>query len=420
MEDQLAFYSTPVLGNYPDNWEVVQCGEIFKKIGTRVKEINGRHGVPVLSMTRYQGLVLQSTKFEKTVASRDIANYKVVRKGDLVIGFPIDEGVISLQHRYPIGAVSPAYHVFEIIREVDKTYLDFVLKAPYMVQQYKKYSSNGVHRRRSLSPNDFLHIQIPLPPIQEQKAIAHALNTVRRAIDATECVIEATRELKKSMMTHFFTHGPVSVDGIDNNQLQNTEIGVMPKQWLVKTIGEIASTTSGGTPSRNRPDFFDGNNNWLKSGELVDSTINGSEEKITKEALENSNAKVFPVGTLLIALYGATTGKVGILDVEAATNQAIAAIFPKAGISSEYLMWALIYRREALLTERYGGAQPNISQTILSNFKVPIPPAEIQREIVKKLSAINYKLQEEENYLTLQRKVFDTMLNNLMSGSIRV
>jgi type I restriction enzyme S subunit len=157
----------------------------------------------------------------------------------------------------------------------------------------------------------------------------------------------------------------------------------------IQSIRDVATTTSGGTPSRRNAEYFEGHIPWLKSGELNDGLVCDSEEHITKEALENSSAKLFPEGTLLVALYGATTGKTGILGIEAATNQAICAVMPKGSIDRDYLYWFFRMKRQDFLTNSYGGAQPNISQKTINDSLLPVPPLEIQRDVVLFLSAVN-------------------------------
>src|SRR5262245_47297814 len=103
--------------------------------------------------------------------------------------------------------------------------------------------------------------------------------------------------------------------------------------WAERKLGDIAQTTSGGTPNRKNLKYFGGQIPWVKSGELEDTFINCTEEKITEHGLEHSSAKLFPAGTLLMAMYGATVGKTAILRIEAATNQAICAITPKDGVA---------------------------------------------------------------------------------------
>ncbi|PAW75104.1 MAG: hypothetical protein B9S38_02510 [Verrucomicrobiia bacterium Tous-C4TDCM] len=101
-------------------------------------------------------------------------------------------------------------------------------------------------------------------------------------------------------------------------------------KWQIAKISDFAKTTSGGTPSRTNPEFYTGNIPWIKSGDLNDGNVSEATEFITEEALKSSSAKLFPAGTLMIALYGATIGKLGILTIDAATNQAVCGIFVEA------------------------------------------------------------------------------------------
>jgi|WetSurMetagenome_2_1015567.scaffolds.fasta_scaffold01397_10 type I restriction enzyme, S subunit len=167
----------------------------------------------------------------------------------------------------------------------------------------------------------------------------------------------------------------------------------LPKSWIWTTIGEIAKTASGGTPSRKKSDYYGGTIPWVKSGELNDSYINSVEEYITDEAVENSSAKIFPKNTTLVALYGATVGKTAILGIDAATNQAVCAIFPKAdSFVSNYMSYWLRSRRQSLIELSIGGAQPNISQGILQSFQFPLAPIPEQYRIVARIEELFIRL----------------------------
>jgi type I restriction enzyme, S subunit len=158
------------------------------------------------------------------------------------------------------------------------------------------------------------------------------------------------------------------------------------KRWPTKLLGEICHTTSGGTPSRGTSLYFDGNIPWVKSGELKDGVIDDVEESITQAGLDNSSAKLFPKGTLLIALYGATVGQLGFLGCDAATNQAVCAIFPDNNqLQNRFLFYFLLGKRNALVAWSFGGGQPNISQATVRNLFVPVPPLAEQERIVKLL-----------------------------------
>jgi type I restriction enzyme S subunit len=156
----------------------------------------------------------------------------------------------------------------------------------------------------------------------------------------------------------------------------------LEEDYETKQLGEIADTTSGGTPLRNMSTYYGGNIPWIKSGELNDNLVVEAEEYITEEGLVNSSAKIYPKGTLVVALYGATVGKTGILGLDAASNQAVCAVFPKTKhITNEFIFWFLRHKRPEFLGSSFGGAQPNISQKIIRETQIPIPPLELQKEL---------------------------------------
>jgi type I restriction enzyme S subunit len=162
----------------------------------------------------------------------------------------------------------------------------------------------------------------------------------------------------------------------------------IPKGWIVEKLGDVCFTTSGGTPSRKIASYYEGNIPWVKSGELDKGVITKTEETISEEAVKNSSAKIFPKGTLLIALYGATIGKLGFLGVDAATNQAICGIFKNDIIDLQFLKYYLFNKRNKLIEQSAGGAQPNISQTILKDLQVVLPPLPEQHRIVAKIEEL--------------------------------
>ena len=167
--------------------------------------------------------------------------------------------------------------------------------------------------------------------------------------------------------------------------ISETDKNELPKQWKYIKLGDIAGTQSGGTPRRNQVEFFDGNIPWVKSGELGDKVVTETEEKITEFAIEQSSAKLFPVGTLCIALYGATVGKLGILGIEAATNQAVCGIFLPKEVKTWYAYYYLLSIRKQLIDLGKGGAQSNISSGIIKDIKFPIAPLNEQKRIIAKI-----------------------------------
>jgi len=171
-------------------------------------------------------------------------------------------------------------------------------------------------------------------------------------------------------------------------------------------LGDVCFTTSGGTPSRKISRYFVGKIPWVKSGELEHNIILDTEEKITNEAIENSSAKIFPKGTLLIALYGATVGKLAFLGIEAATNQAVCGIYKSEAINQKYLYNYLLSQRNNLVSQSFGGAQPNISQGILKELIIPLPPLPEQHRIVLKIEELISSLDKGiESLKTAQQQL---------------
>ena len=168
-------------------------------------------------------------------------------------------------------------------------------------------------------------------------------------------------------------------------------------------LDSICQTASGGTPNSSTREYYEnGTINWLKSGEVRQGLIYSAEQKITELGLKNSSAKIFPVDTVLVAMYGATAGQVGLLKVGSATNQAICGILPSDKILPKFLFYLLKGKKEFLITQSTGGAQPNISQKIIRNLQIPLPSLSIQENIVAELDGyqkiIDGAQQVVENY----------------------
>ena len=168
----------------------------------------------------------------------------------------------------------------------------------------------------------------------------------------------------------------------------------LPPNWCWTKLESIAKWGSGGTPSRKNPEYYIGNIPWIKTGELDNAYIYDTEEHISEKALANSSAKLFPINTVVIAMYGATIGKVGIMGIEATTNQACACAVSSSAIDYKYLFYYAISQRDAFIGKGKGGAQPNISQDIIKQHEIPLPPLAEQRRIVAHIESFFAKLDE--------------------------
>jgi type I restriction enzyme, S subunit len=160
----------------------------------------------------------------------------------------------------------------------------------------------------------------------------------------------------------------------------------MKDRWGTKTLGDVCKTGSGGTPLKSKKEFYEnGTIPWLMSGEVSQGEVHEATRFITKKGLENSSARIFPINTVLVAMYGATAGQVGILKFEASTNQAVCGILPNEHFVPEFLYYLFLSKKDELISQASGNAQPNISQIKIKNTYVPIVSINEQQRIVTTL-----------------------------------
>ena len=173
----------------------------------------------------------------------------------------------------------------------------------------------------------------------------------------------------------------------DNQPIEEVPFEI-PEGWVWCRLGEIGIWGSGVTPNRNNKEYYDGNIPWLKTGDLNDSYIYETSELITDLAVKDCSLKKIPIGSVLIAMYGATIAKLGLLEIEVTTNQACCACTPFSGIVNKFLFHYLFSQKQNIKDKAEGGAQPNISKEKLINFPFPLPPLAEQHRIVQKIEQL--------------------------------
>lgn len=196
----------------------------------------------------------------------------------------------------------------------------------------------------------------------------------------------------------------------------------VPDGWVWTTLGNIGIWQSGGTPSRSNKSYYGGNIPWLKTGDLNDGVITSIPESITEEAVASSSAKINPEGSILIAMYGATIGKLGILTFPATTNQACCACIEYFAITQYYLFYFLLSQRDMFISKGGGGAQPNISKEIIVNTAIPLPPLAEQERIVTEIKSWFALIDEignsQTNLQTLIKKTKSKILDLAIHGKL--
>ena len=195
---------------------------------------------------------------------------------------------------------------------------------------------------------------------------------------------------------------------------------MVPRDWMVEPLANIANTASGGTPSRSNESFYKGSIKWFTTTELKDCNLYNSVEHISKQAVECSSAKIFPKDTLLMAMYGATIGKLGLLKCDAATNQACCAIFPKKA-DVLYLYYILLHNRENIIAMGCGAGQPNVSQEIVKKINIPLPPTiKEQQRIASALSDVDTLIANLEKLIAKKKNIKQGAMQQLLTGRKRL
>lgn len=307
-------------------------------------------------------------------------------------GLPLlPKGTVLLSSRAPIGKVAIAgidmycNQGFKNLVCSDKIYNKYL----YFFLKSKTKFLNSLGRGatfKEISKSIVENILIPCPNIQIQKQIAERLDKVQELIAKQKEQISKLDLLIKSRFLDMFG------DPISN-----------PKKWPTRRMGDIFKITSGGTPSRKKSENFEnGTIPWVKTGDLNVPVLTHTVECLTEMGLQNSSAKLFPVGTVLLAMYGATIGAVSILGIEACSNQACAAFLPVDTISPIYLYFFLFLQKQHFIKLGVGGAQPNISGEILKREKILCPPVVLQTQFANFVQSVEQ-----------QKEVFSARLSHL-------
>jgi len=255
---------------------------------------------------------------------------------------------------------------------------------------------------------------LPLPPLPEQKKIAHILSTVQRAIEAQERIIQTTTELKKALMHKLFT------EGLRGEHQKQTEIGPIPESWEVVELGEIAKVERGkfSHRPRNEPRFYGGEYPFVQTGDVsnCDGYVRSYSQTLNEDGLAIS--KMFPAGTILITI-AANIGFTGILEFDSACPDSLIGITPNENVHTEFLNYYLITQQPEMDRLAPKGTQKNINIQFLKPWAVSLPSVEEQTEIAGAFSATDRKIRLATQKRSQLQDLFRTLLHELMTAKIR-
>lgn len=274
-------------------------------------------------------------------------------------------------------------------------------------------------------------IKLCIPPIEEQKSISSYLDKkcadIDKVIATQQRRIELLQELKQSTITHAVTHGLNPNVKMKDSGVE--WIGEVPEHWEVMKSSLMSSLIgSGTTPNTNNKDYYCENEeegyNWLQTGDLNNGLIISTLKKVTLKAVKECNLKFYTTGSIVIAMYGATIGKVGILGFNTAVNQACCVLSKTDKIVSKFVFYLFLSAKESLLISAIGGGQPNISQDVIKKLKVVVPPLSEQQSIAtyldKKCAELDASISKAQREIDLLQEYKQALITEVVTGKRKV
>jgi len=381
--------------------------------------------------------VSESGEFETSKAgmiSDFVSGYTYFRDGDVLLAkitpcFENGKTALVYGLENEVGFGSTEFHVLRAKPKMDGRYLAYIVRS-HAFRSYGEASMTGAAGQKRVPESFVSGFAQHYPPLDEQKVIASFLDRettkLDQLVDKKQRLIELLQEKRQALITQAVTKG------LDSNVPMKDSgipwLGEVPAHWDIVKIKQVSKTVSGGTPIRsNIKDFFDGDIKWIRTLDLTDNSVWDSSEKITQVALQNSNCKVLPRSTLMVAMYGGggTIGKSGLLEFEATTNQAICAILPSSKLVPYFGLRVLNFLRPFWMVYAEGTRRdPNISQSVVGNMYVPVPPIQEQKEIStaleSQLSTIQHVQNKLENQIGVLNEYHQALISAAVTGQIDV
>jgi len=314
-----------------------------------------------------------------------------------------EKGDILLSVRAPVGKINWANEKCCIGRglsairpNIESGFVYYFLKSI----EINLSGSGAGSTFNAINKNELYKISISVPPLNEQKRIVSKIEELFSKIDSTKQSLE---------------HGKLQLEQYNNPFLKSVFNHKSTEKWTKKNLLDVCKKiSSGSTPNRNNPEYFSGKIPWLKSGELNGGMIFDSEEKITTAGFENSSTTLFPKDTILIAMYGATIGKTGLLMIESTTNQAICGLECNDDMNSKFILYFLQSQYYNFLQKGSGGAQPNINQDKIKKTEISYPALDIQSKIISQIEDTLSKINNTLNTVNSTLKQLETMRMSIL------
>lgn len=411
------------LGKMPKNWELLSNKHIFSIKNVRVGKKSEDYDL--LSLT-LKGIVKRDMENPQGKFPAEFDTYQEVSSGDFVFClFDVEETPRTVGLSEFDGMITGAYTVLEVSPSFDKNFIYYF----YLNLDNEKMLKPLYRGLRNTIPKDwFMSYKTFVPTYEEQTAIARFLDQkilqIDQAISFKQRQIEKLSEYKQILIQNVVTKGLNPEAKMKDSGIE--WVGYIPEHWDIKKTTHIfQSIGSGTTPSSSNPVYYGGSINWLQTGDLNDSVINSTSKKVTERAMRDyGTLKIYPKNSLVIALYGATIGKVGLLNIEATTNQACCVLSRISNKEIKYIYYFFLGAKDSLLQLSKGGGQPNISQNTIRNLRLTLPPMNEQINISKyldiKCSEIVVLVGKYKTQIERLKEYKTILINQAVTGKIKV
>ena len=312
--------------------------------------------------------------------------------------------------------------------KVDFDYCFYLLASPVITDYLCGQNANTSGSHKRIDPTNFFNIGIKLPPLAQQYEIGKLLSSLDAKIKLNRQINQNLEAMAKQLYDYWFVQfdfpneegKPYKSSGgkmVWNEKLKRE----IPEGWDISLIKDIATTYSGGTPKSTNIEYYDnGEIAWINSGELNSPIITKTTNYITKCGLENSSAKLYPSNSILVAMYGATAGKVSLLTFEACSNQAVCGVIPTIENMLYYVYFHISSLYSHFITLSTGSARDNISQDTIKNILLPIPTRNILKLFDEKIGSIYQTIVNNYQQIDSLTKQRDELLPLLMNGQVSV
>jgi type I restriction enzyme S subunit len=417
------------LSEVPDGWDEVALDDLLIARDVRAATPELR-GLPVLSLTKTRGLILQSERFAYRVAREDVSDYKVVRAGWLAYNpYVIWEGAIHVLRTPAAGLVSPVYEIWEPREGIDPLFIDQLVKAAWMLAMFHRLSTGAVRRRRSIKKTDFQRIGVALPPPDERELIVKALDTTRKTVDAARGSLAAAEGFKRSVSVHLVRYGDTPHRAVPYTSVVESEIGPVRADRKVVELGDLLrEPLRNGHSARESPD-----GNGIPTLRLTAVTKDDfSRRNIKMTQADPSRVKnlwlqrgdIFIERANTRELVGTSAVYEGDADFAIFPDLLVRARVDEARADSKYVAEALMLPevRTYFSTSAKGTADsmPKIDQTVISRALIPLPEPDEQRRVAEAIRTADRRVVSERQYLDAIASLEESLRDQLLSGTVRL